>query len=85
LTGLPAGATYSYNSSTGVVTFTGMPATLASGSSVGPITVSYTQPADGNFHGHGHDQRHDLGSESGQQHRDRHHHGRPQWQIWRAP
>ena len=47
LTGLPAGATYSYNSSTGVVTFTGMPATLASGSSIGPITVSYTQPPAG--------------------------------------
>jgi hypothetical protein len=31
LSGLPAGATYSYNSSTGVVTLTGMPATLASG------------------------------------------------------
>jgi uncharacterized repeat protein (TIGR01451 family) len=48
LSGLPAGATYSYNSSTGVVTFTGMPATLASGSNVGPITVSYTQPASAN-------------------------------------
>jgi uncharacterized repeat protein (TIGR01451 family) len=48
LTGLPAGATYSYNSSTGVVTFTGMPATLVrAGSTVGPITVSYTQPPAG--------------------------------------
>jgi uncharacterized repeat protein (TIGR01451 family) len=47
LTGLPAGATYSYNSTTGVVTFTGMPTTLASGASVGPITVSYTQPSSG--------------------------------------
>jgi hypothetical protein len=29
------------------VTLTGMPATLASGSNVGPITVSYTQPPSG--------------------------------------
>jgi uncharacterized repeat protein (TIGR01451 family) len=47
LSGLPAGATYSYNASSGVVTFTGMPATLASGATVGPITVSYTQPPAG--------------------------------------
>jgi uncharacterized repeat protein (TIGR01451 family) len=47
LTGLPAGATYSYNSSSGVVTLTGLPATLTSGASVGPITVSYTQPSTG--------------------------------------
>jgi uncharacterized repeat protein (TIGR01451 family) len=42
------------------VTFTGMPTTLASGASVGPITVSYTQPPDRNFHGHGNRQRLDL-------------------------
>jgi uncharacterized repeat protein (TIGR01451 family) len=47
LNGLPPGATYSYNLSSGVVTLTGMPATLASGASVGPITVSFTQPATG--------------------------------------
>jgi uncharacterized repeat protein (TIGR01451 family) len=47
LTGLPAGATYLYTASTGVVTFTGMPASLASGASLGPITVSYTQPPTG--------------------------------------
>jgi uncharacterized repeat protein (TIGR01451 family) len=47
LSGLPAGATYTYNSSTGVVTLTGMPATLASGAVLGPITVSYTQPSTG--------------------------------------
>jgi uncharacterized repeat protein (TIGR01451 family) len=47
LSGLPLGATYSYNPSTGVVTLTGMPATLASGASVGPITIKYTQPPAG--------------------------------------
>jgi len=47
LSGLPAGATYSYAASTGIVTLTGMPATLASGGIVGPITVNYTQPASG--------------------------------------
>ncbi len=44
LSGLPAGATYSYVPATGVITLTGMPATLATGASVGPISVSYTQP-----------------------------------------
>ena len=44
LSGLPAGATYTYIPGTGVITLSGMPATLASGTSVGPITVSYTQP-----------------------------------------
>ena len=47
LSGLPAGATYTYIPGTGVITLSGMPATLASGTSVGPITVSYTQPASG--------------------------------------
>jgi uncharacterized repeat protein (TIGR01451 family) len=47
LSGLPAGAGYTYNASSGVVTFTGMPTTLASGANVGPITVSYTQPPAG--------------------------------------
>ncbi len=47
LTGLPAGATYLYTASTGVVTFTGLPTTLASGASLGPIGVSYTQPPSG--------------------------------------
>jgi uncharacterized repeat protein (TIGR01451 family) len=47
LTGLPAGATYLYTPATGVVTFTGLPTTLASGGSVGPIGVSYTQPSSG--------------------------------------
>jgi uncharacterized repeat protein (TIGR01451 family) len=45
---LPAGASASYNSATGVVTFNGMPASLAggqivSGNGTSPITVSYTQ------------------------------------------
>ena len=44
VTGLPAGATFAYIPATGVITLSGMPATLASGASVGPIGVSYTQP-----------------------------------------
>ncbi len=49
---LPAGATASYNPATGVVTFTGMPTTLAagamaSGNGTSGITVQYDQPADG--------------------------------------
>ncbi|MGO9718130.1 MAG: SdrD B-like domain-containing protein [Steroidobacteraceae bacterium] len=47
LTGLPAGATYSYAPATGVITLSGMPSTLASGASVGPINLSYTQPVSG--------------------------------------
>src|SRR5208282_4202769 len=43
LSGLPNGVTYSYTAATGVVTLTGMPTSLASGSSVGPITLSYIQ------------------------------------------
>ena len=47
---LPAGAAASYNSATGTVTFTAMPATLtvgaiASGNGTSGITVSYTQNA----------------------------------------
>ncbi len=46
---LPAGATASYNSGTGVVTFAGMPLTIAingiaSGNGTTGITVDYTQP-----------------------------------------
>jgi uncharacterized repeat protein (TIGR01451 family) len=44
---LPTGVTAAYNSATGAVTFTGLPVTLTSGSSEGPITISYTQPATG--------------------------------------
>jgi uncharacterized repeat protein (TIGR01451 family) len=47
LSGLPTGVTYTYVAATGVVTLSGMPTTLASGSSLGPITVRYTQPASG--------------------------------------
>jgi uncharacterized repeat protein (TIGR01451 family) len=36
-----------YSAATGIVTFTGLPATLASGGSIGPIGVSYTQPPSG--------------------------------------
>jgi uncharacterized repeat protein (TIGR01451 family) len=45
LSGLPAGASYSYNAATGLITLSGMPATLANGASAGPITISYPQPA----------------------------------------
>ncbi len=48
LGGLPAGATYSYATGTGVITLSGMPATLAAGGSIGPISVSYPQPPSGN-------------------------------------
>jgi uncharacterized repeat protein (TIGR01451 family) len=47
ISGLPAGVTYSYVSNTGVVTFTGLPTSLATGTSIGPLTFSYTQPASG--------------------------------------
>ena len=47
LTGLPPGASYSYVAATGVITLTGMPASLAAGASLGPIGVSYTQPPSG--------------------------------------
>jgi uncharacterized repeat protein (TIGR01451 family) len=48
LSGLPTGATYSYNASSGVVTFAGMPTTLAAAATLSPITVAYTQPYTGN-------------------------------------
>jgi uncharacterized repeat protein (TIGR01451 family) len=48
LSGLPTGASYSYNASTGLITFTGLPTSLAMGASVGPISISYTQPPSGN-------------------------------------
>ena len=49
---LPAGATFTYNASTGAVTFAGMPATIASGVSISgdgttPITISYLQASSG--------------------------------------
>ena len=47
LTGLPAGAAYAYVPATGVISLSGMPATLAAGANVGPIGVAYTQPASG--------------------------------------
>jgi large repetitive protein len=46
-TGLPSGVTTSYDAATGVITFTGLPATLASGASVGPLGVTFAQPASG--------------------------------------
>jgi uncharacterized repeat protein (TIGR01451 family) len=46
ITGLPGGASFSYDQPSGVVTLTGMPATLASGESLS-VTVSYTAPPTG--------------------------------------
>ena len=47
LSGLPAGAAYSYNAATGIITLTGMPITLAAGYSLAPIAVRYVQPGTG--------------------------------------
>ena len=47
ISGLPAGAGDSYAPDTGVVTLTGLPATLMSGSSVGPVSFTYPQPPSG--------------------------------------
>jgi uncharacterized repeat protein (TIGR01451 family) len=44
---LPAGVTYSYAASTGVITLTGMPTSIVAGGAVGPIRLSYNQPASG--------------------------------------
>ncbi len=44
--GVPAGATASYNAGSGVVTLAGMPSSLGSGSSIA-IGVAYTAPASG--------------------------------------
>jgi uncharacterized repeat protein (TIGR01451 family) len=44
ITGLPTGATASYAAGTGIVSFAGLPNSLAAGSSLGPIGISYTQP-----------------------------------------
>jgi len=48
LSGLPNGASYSYNASTGLVSFSGMPSSIATGASLGPISVNYLQPPSGN-------------------------------------
>jgi uncharacterized repeat protein (TIGR01451 family) len=47
ITGLPSGATGSYDAATGVVTLTGMPNSLPSGAALSAIGISYTQPAAG--------------------------------------
>jgi uncharacterized repeat protein (TIGR01451 family) len=47
LTGLPSGATGSYDAATGVITLTGMPGSMPSGTTLSPIGISYTQPAAG--------------------------------------
>jgi uncharacterized repeat protein (TIGR01451 family) len=47
LSGLPAGVTYTYAAVSGVIALAGMPTTIAAGGAVGPITVSYLQPASG--------------------------------------
>ena len=45
-TGLPGAATATYDSSSGAVTFTGMPASLGAGSSIS-VGVAFTAPASG--------------------------------------
>jgi uncharacterized repeat protein (TIGR01451 family) len=47
LSGLPAGAAYSYDAATGLITLTGMPVTMAAGLSLSPIALRYIQPATG--------------------------------------
>ena len=47
IAGLPTGASYSYDPTSGVVTFAGMPSTLAAGASLGPISINYVQPVSG--------------------------------------
>jgi len=47
LSGLPSGAAYSYAPTTGIVTLTGMPTTLAPGAALASIAVSYVQPGSG--------------------------------------
>jgi len=47
LKGLPGGVTDTYDAATGVITLTGMPASLASGTTLSPIAISYVQPATG--------------------------------------
>lgn len=46
---LPAGVTYSYNGVTGQILLIGMPDALQPGQSLGPITISYTQPTSGSI------------------------------------
>ena len=45
ISGLPAGAGYTYVPATGAVSLNGMPTSLAAGAVLSPISVSYTQPA----------------------------------------
>lgn len=47
LSGLPPGAAYSYAPTTGIVTLSGMPTTLAASTALAPITLSYLQPGSG--------------------------------------
>ena len=47
IAGLPAGVNYSYAPGTGVITFTGMPSTIAANASLGPISFGYIQPLSG--------------------------------------
>jgi uncharacterized repeat protein (TIGR01451 family) len=47
LSGLPAGVTYTYAPASGIVTLVGMPTSIAAGGTVGPITITYLQPASG--------------------------------------
>jgi uncharacterized repeat protein (TIGR01451 family) len=47
LTGLPPGAVALYNAATGLVTLTGMPTSIASGTTLAAIGISYVQPNTG--------------------------------------
>jgi uncharacterized repeat protein (TIGR01451 family) len=47
LSGLPAGATYTYAPASGAITLIGMPTTIVAGGAIGPITITYLQPALG--------------------------------------
>jgi len=41
---LPQGATYTYNATTGQITFVGLPTTLSNGQIIGPFNINYVQP-----------------------------------------
>jgi uncharacterized repeat protein (TIGR01451 family) len=47
VSGLPNGVTESYDAGTGVLTLTGMPGSMVSGTTLGPIGLSFLQPLSG--------------------------------------
>jgi uncharacterized repeat protein (TIGR01451 family) len=74
LSGLPAGATYSYNSQHRRRDLHRHADDAGLGCLGRPDHGELHAAGLRNLHGHGHDQRHDARSESGQQHRHRHDH-----------